>query len=187
MSLVGILYVLLIKVFNAMRFSAFVFICLSSVGLLLGCGQEDDPIAQPQNDPIAQPQNDPVTQLQNVFEDVVKPSIENGGVFDPGDDLGQRIIGNARVAEPKYDVQKTDSLVTPYTGIIENAVVYTLEIPSKGTNEPSTLQCRTTYAYQDGQWVSQTQEFFMPELSDMGWQSFAGQNAVPSVACGFIE
>lgn len=151
------------------------------VGLtLISCGQNNNSESTATNK-----NNDPVEQLKGVIEQM-KPQDE--GIFDPGDDVGKRIITNVKVVDTTYDVQKTDSLVTPYLGVVNYTINYNVEIPSDNSLAQDQAQCKTTYTYQDGQWGVEKQEYYLEGFDLIGWSSFDGkQKSVPTIACGFIQ
>ncbi len=74
----------------------------------------------------------------------------------------------------KVDVQKTDSLVSPYLGILEfdtktyvsSSTYGSQEAASQATDFPSDSSLlhkhRHTYAYQEGQWVIQSRKWVYP-------------------------
>jgi len=110
---------------------------------------------------------DPVEQFKKVIENS-KKRIEDGGVYDPDDDfagLGARTITNVKILNTQYDVQKTDSLVSPYIGLIEHEVVSVTEFENKKENSISKTICRTHYSYQDNQWIMKKRESYLPALS----------------------
>ena len=141
--------------------------------------------------------SDPVAQLKTLIQER-ETYISNGGVWN------NRSIGwarvSAKVADVQYDVRKTDSLVSPYTGIATFNVImssdfFATESEARGTDtgnakdssKPSSLKCRYTYAYQEGKWVVKQQESLLASPGEEHWVPFSGERNGATIACGVAQ
>jgi hypothetical protein len=75
----------------------------------------------------------------------------------------------AELTDTEYDIKKTDSIVTPYTGIVK----YNLTWIAEGDRLPG-VHIEATYAYQDGQWVFKDARRYIngdrnDEADDVAW------------------
>jgi hypothetical protein len=86
------------------------------------------------------------------------------------------------------DVRKTDSLITPYVGILElkwddhySSCMSTKEKAQAESDLslPGSFTYRYTYGFQDGKWVAQSREVRARDMEGSGWhwESCEGGNA----------
>jgi hypothetical protein len=129
--------------------------------------------------PVEQLKVTPVEQLKAVIEQH-KDKVNQGGTWNPGDSVGRRIVAS-QVIDVSYDVQKTDSLVSPYLGIATYEVRYTLTTGNK--KDTGNYTCRATYAYQDKAWVSKSYEYW--DFYKKWQKVLIGEENVRVIACGF--
>jgi hypothetical protein len=120
--------------------------CLVAGLLLLGLGCSKKP-AQP--DPVAAIQ-DRVRYVENYFNVDHKEDYMKGS-----------LISHCTVREISYDVEKTNSLVSPFSGTIEFLILE--------NNAPS-LKEKVQLAWQDGRWV--VKRVTVLDMSNGEWRDF---------------
>lgn len=154
---------------------------------LAACGKSENTVSTAETAVAAESKrSDPIKELKPFIEER-ESKINDGGIWNPGDSLGNREMSAVSVVT-SFDVKQTDSLVSPYLGTISYEVAYTLTIPSKSEAKPASAKCREAYAYQDGQWVLKSQELVViPELDASKWESYPGEVGLAGVACGFTD
>ncbi|MCL6752292.1 hypothetical protein KBT16_15505 [Nostoc sp. CCCryo 231-06] len=147
---------------------------------------------------VSQVENsDPVAQFKTLIEEKQTYINKGAGILKSSEGWTRM---SAKVADIKYDVNKTDSLVSPYTGITTLDVLLTSEkftteseargtaiSNAKGSSEPFPLKCRETYAYQESKWVVKQQEYFVGFPGEEKWVPFSGDRDGLSIGCGFVK
>jgi len=166
-----------------------------SIVAVLGCGEKaeskgdgkhlshdkEETQAKGKSDIAEKAANDPVESLRAILASVEKDmATEHLAHFsDPGSERGwikRRIV----LSDMKYDVKKTDSLVSPLLAPVnfKCSTIQSEIYPNKGDAEkakilqPSGLaiSCRATLAFQDGKWNAKSLEYYLLESA---WVSYS--------------
>jgi hypothetical protein len=132
--------------------------------------------AQKQSEPKSE-QETVLATFKQTINDYLKSRKAPDSVFESFDDhtkSWKKMHHELDSESAKFDVKKTDSLVSPYVGVLE-FVVHERQSPRyssensarQATEFPKTynMQHRHTYSYQDGKWVLKSKECD----AGMGW------------------
>src|SRR5438105_2812679 len=123
-------------------------------GAIAGCGDTSAKAVRTSSSP--QKEADPVALLKEVFADGKKRA--EAGIWS--------------LTRSNLDVKKTDSLVSPYSGVITFQSSYT----STSTKEDVRHHIKLEYTFQEGRWV-QTSAEFKAETPGAVWNDMRHQLA----------